>query len=585
MTQKNFYSAYSDLPLFLHRVFAHGSGGMRPRLDGLNMAFEFMSTTQHDQLCFRQKLCTDLLFFVFEVMPLDGNFAGQILKVQKILPCIQPEQLALAAASVRFWHVPDSDAQVSELIKNGNIKELVILIEKGISESNHNIYWLRQAMEAAALGSDPGWLANLLPASRERGSKNGNLPPALTALQNWFMGMAFWFDSEYERALEYFLAAPLKWPGLEEMIGHCLCRLGADEEGLPVLLAAVAERPWHVSLLKTIHDRLKGMHRPLSAVPASTAVLLYSWNKADDLDATLASLSASVGDMAKIICLDNGSSDRTPEVVSAWAGRLGNDLFHNVRLPVNIGAAAARNWLATLPETRACEYAAYIDDDTAVSKDWLRHLFRGADLYPRASSYGLRVVDAHAPFIVQSGPLHLTPLFAPLQGCDSLPGQSDGGEAAEIAFSSARAYAEPFNVSGTGGLGLEQADMGQFDFIGPCISTTGCCHMFRTSELAARGGFALSLSPSQYDDLEFDLRAAMDGGLSCHNGFCAVKHFKRTGGGAQLKGPAFGNALGNKYKLHGLYDEDRITEAARMETEALEDDFLLRLKDLDEVLL
>ncbi|MEG2172919.1 MAG: glycosyltransferase family A protein, partial [Desulfovibrionaceae bacterium] len=279
---------------------------------------------------------------------------------------------------------------------------------------------------------------------------------------------------------------------------------------------------------------------------------------------------------------NNGSTDETATCLQSWKARWGSRLSI-VTLPVNVGAAAARNWLAALPEVRALPFAAYVDDDVSLPPDWLRHLRRAVQVQPHASAWGCRIQDANTEQQqprIQSGPLHLTLGFAPTGNTPPLPGQTHGPEAenAEVAFSPLRAHAEPFSVTT---MPPACPDRGQWNYIRACASVTGCCHMFRTESLQTNH-FSLSLSPSQYDDLEHDLRALRQGHLACYTGFCAGLHARKSGQAAEGMSPsAFGSALGNKYKMHGLFSPEDITAMAHTEYADLEEDLLQKLSFID----
>lgn len=104
--------------------------------------------------------------------------------------------------------------------------------------------------------------------------------------------------------------------------------------------------------------------------------------------------------------------------------------------------------------------------------------------------------------------------------------------------------------------------------------------MFRTAELLQGGGFSLSLSPSQYDDLEHDLRRAREGRMACYTGFLPVRHMKRSGKAVRMGAAQFGNGLGNRYKLSGMFDAAEVLAMRRREFEALERDLLRKLAAL-----
>jgi hypothetical protein len=104
---------------------------------------------------------------------------------------------------------------------------------------------------------------------------------------------------------------------------------------------------------------------------------------------------------------------------------------------------------------------------------------------------------------------------------------------------------------------LQGPDWGLFDFIGPCASVTGCCHLFTRAALAAPfaqgGGFSLALGPSQYDDFERDLRMLSAGRHAVYQGHLRVRHRKRSGLAAQGAEAAASNANGNRYKMQTMH--------------------------------
>lgn len=432
-------------------------------------------------------------------------------------------------------------------------------------------------------------------------------------VQLWCKALAYFDRGDYATALQYCeksaSPAPGKqhgpvWYGITELQGHCLLRLGQRSAAFALWRQVLAARPWQVHLALSLHDGLQGYDQALSPAPGDlnspiggSVVLLYSWNKAPWLHTTLQALEASLPDIQQLICLDNGSSDNTAACLRGWQERWGSRL-KVIRLPVNVGAAAARNWLAALPEVQKAPFAAYVDDDVCLPADWLRHLARAVQVQPQAQVWGCRIQDMppnaspnvpqtvspnvpQAAFpVIQSGPLHLTLGFAPAAGLPPLPGQDYGPEAesADMAFSPLRAHAEPFSVTT---LPPNCPDRGQWNYLRPCASVTGCCHLFRSDNLQKKP-FALSLSPSQYDDLEHDLRALREGRLACYTGFCAGLHAKKSGqAAAGLSPAAFGSALGNKYKLHGMFDAESIYAMAQHECAVLQEDLLKKLAFID----
>jgi hypothetical protein len=137
---------------------------------------------------------------------------------------------------------------------------------------------------------------------------------------------------------------------------------------------------------------------------------------------------------------------------------------------------------------------------------------------------------------------------------------------------------------------LQGPDWGLFDFLGPCASVTGCCHLFRREALiapqAAGGGFSLALGPSQYDDFERDLRMLSSGANAVYQGHLRVRHRKRSGlssqGGGQGTEAASANAQGNRYKMQTMHPREEIARHIAAQAEWLEAQQQRRLGLLDE---
>jgi len=342
------------------------------------------------------------------------------------------------------------------------------------------------------------------------------------------------------------LAAPLATT--QALAAECTLRQGDRARAMDLYRSVCEAQPWHVGALSRLHDLDSGRDTALARPDGEVAILLYSWNKADDLDATLESLATSKLDEARITVLDNGSTDATPQVLEAWTHRLG-ERFSTLRLPSNIGAPAARNWLLTLPEVRAARWVAYLDDDILLPEDWLLRLGAAAEAYPEAGVWGCKVVDRVSPQIIQNADLHLRP--------------------ARPNAAQTTGHTPLFEVTD---IHQQSPDLGQFDCIRPCASVTGCCHLFRTSRLMAAGEFDIRFSPTQFDDLEHDLRLLLEGRTPVYTGHLTVRHARQSGMLTARQGAASGNAFGNQLKLQMKYTPDQIGQMRRLALAALLDD-------------
>jgi GT2 family glycosyltransferase len=112
--------------------------------------------------------------------------------------------------------------------------------------------------------------------------------------------------------------------------------------------------------------------------PAAT-VLVPSSNRAAYLDVTLRSLAAQELDRPfELIVIDDGSRDRTPEVIAAAGVR-------SIRHETPRGPNAGRNEGI---EAAGADLIAMVDDDTWVPPGWLAAMVAGAERHPDAGAYG-----------------------------------------------------------------------------------------------------------------------------------------------------------------------------------------------------
>lgn len=316
--------------------------------------------------------------------------------------------------------------------------------------------------------------------------------------------------------------------------GDGLLACGEVGEGLAVLRDLWRHASWHPGLTR----RLRALVDPspgadLDALPGRLFVFLYSWNRAALLDATLASLAQSRLGPARIMVLDNGSTDDTPLVLQRAGERFGPDRLAWERLPVNVGAPAARNWLAASAGLGPHDLAAYVDDDVTLPPDWLERLAGALLADPRADVAGARIL-AGAPGAaagVQTADVHLLPPDAanavrPLVNCGPGP------------------------------------DFGLGGGVGPCPSVSGCCHLLRGRALAGPAPFDIRFSPSQFDDFARDLGSFLRGNHAVFVGSLGVSHHQHAGPGQIRSGAALGQLLGARRKLDSLYAPNDMAAAA-----------------------
>lgn len=260
------------------------------------------------------------------------------------------------------------------------------------------------------------------------------------------------------------------------------------------------------------------------------------------------SLTAGPLENVDIFALNNGCTDSTAVIMNQWKDRLG-DKFTSIDLPVNIGAPAARNWLKTMTVGLGYDYIAYLDDDALVPQDWQARFSSAVDSYPDAGVWGCKVVNEGQEEIIQHADLHLK---------ESPKGFDDALRSFEFA------YLDPYN---------QDLDYGQFDFCRPCLSVTGCFHLFRTQVLYDIGDFDLRYAPTQYDDVDHDFMLAVAGKSAVYQGGLKVLHKRTSGSASSLSQAARGSGAGNLMKLESKYSAEDVAGIIKRDMQRLENDF------------
>ena len=325
------------------------------------------------------------------------------------------------------------------------------------------------------------------------------------------------------------LAGRLAECGPEGLFTHafraCLVNAAGDRDARRAhLLRALAfdpAQPWAVYCLGQ------------AGLPAPDPVLVrryhvevafYTYNKLDVTLDTLRSLLASDIGEAGVTLLNNGSTafshtDLAAGVEQAAKGRP----VRLVELPANIGAPAARNWLRHLPEVRAADFLAYLDDDVLLPRDWLALYLQDLAQDLGAVVVGPKGVNPSLPRTIQ----YIWRYF---------------GETGEnrIRFTPNAPIL---------------ADFGQYDCRRPCLSVMGCCHLFNLKLWERLGvpDFDVRFTPSQVDDLEHDLQVWKAGGHVIYDGRVEVVHRQDAGKAGPLSAAAWGHVWGNHLKMEAKF--------------------------------
>ncbi len=499
-------------------------------------------------------LCADMVLTGFAETPLCGEFAGQILNTPLIAPLLNARSRKLLHQVKQAWKRPDNLTYFKRVVQRRDMGKIKHFLESRIAQEPKNLFWREQIMSVGMYEADYDWLLACLDNDTLK-----DFGPVHAALMSQ-LAMA---RNDYAEAEKSTLAAGTifgaGWSSLNQ--AQARLKVGDREAGLELLLKTLRHSPWQTQAALRAFELLEGHDTDEAKLPGSLAILLYSWNKAEDLNNTLAALHASDLGHATIFALNNGSTDQTAQVLSTWQNKFGNERLEVINLPVNIGAAAARNWLMHLPKVSASNWAIYLDDDALVPPNWLGLLGSAVKRYPDAGVWGCRVVDATQPALLQAVDYHLIAL-------DESPRSMD------------LTRLNPHSVM-LSNLHLQVLDKGQFNYVRPCTSVTGCCHLFCTKSLLHAGDFSLCLSPSQYDDLERDLRMVANGQFAVYQGHLRILHCKRTGRASLKETPQEANALGNKYKMLVMHEPDEIDTSTRSGLDMLRQDMSTKLARID----
>ena len=488
--------------------------------DGLAMAGTADEQGGKDVAALYADLGRDMLLAAWEEEPLSGILAAPLKTMTRgcaWLPSAFFEALDWVEA---HWH---PDKRLQHLYESARPDKALEVADRLLAKDQADLYALHIGLELAPVDGETAWI-------RDHVERLDAGPAA--CLRHMVLGDLEMLSGDHDRAEDEYAAGLEECPvfGIHARLAESRVRRGQPERAIPSLAALHRQRPWNLSLLFKLHDLLLGENQASARLDGPVAVCLYTHNKARDLAACLEALEKAGADGpgrdVSLAVVDNAGTDETPDLLRALADRLGRERVEILTAPVNMGAPAARNWLMRSATVARSRWTAFLDDDALVPPGWLGRFGQAVVRFPEAGVYGCKVVDAARPHVIQNADLHLRPEY-------SSGAQSD-----------LQGLASP-----TTDLHHQTLDYGQFDYLRPCVSVTGCCHLFRTPDLLAAGDFDIAFSPTQFDDLDHDLRRAKNGSFAVYQGHLAVRHLKNTGEAARKGGLATGSAFGNHFKL------------------------------------
>ena len=161
----------------------------------------------------------------------------------------------------------------------------------------------------------------------------------------------------------------------------------------------------------------RGLAAESRVEPQPAVILIVNWNGRRHLERCLAALFAQPLLGARVVVVDNGSTDGSAE----WLA-LHYTEIEVIRLPHNHGFAAANN--IGIAATRA-RYIITLNNDTEVGRGWLSALVEAAELDASIGSCASRIVLASRPDVIDSAGIEVDRLgFAWQRGHSRLDGEA-----------------------------------------------------------------------------------------------------------------------------------------------------------------
>ncbi len=512
--------SFSDVPSDLKRQLLLGFSG-RLHLHALASTASAHLQSNDDTY---SEIARDALLTAWGENPFDGNCVAALVGCMQKMSPLPGSLLPTIKAVLAHWK-PEVTPE-AQVAMAGKPDEQLFFLQKALKQNPRSLFWWHHLYEFARINGNWKVLTDALSTALK--------PNGLEALFNYALANGLLASGDHLPAAGLYRQClqTLPLPTVEERLVTAWLRSGKLDKGAELLRQCADKRPWNAGLWLRLYELSMEGAESKADLPGQTMVLGYSWNKAEDLAETLSSLAVSDMSDVQVRILDNGSTDTTPGVIRQFVDQFGSDKAEVVTMPINIGAPAARNWLMALPEVRESDFVAYIDDDISLPADWLQRLGAAEKRYPDSGVWGCKVVDFDGPARIQCGEHNLMPSLEERQN----------------------------TLMST--IMLQDGDFGQADYIRPCTSVTGCVHMFRTERLLENGSFDLRFAPTQYDDLERDLRMVLNGGYAVYQGFLGIPHKRKSGSMADSGRPESANATGNLHKLLAKYEPEEFEKMA-----------------------
>ncbi|MCR9243868.1 MAG: glycosyltransferase [bacterium] len=294
-------------------------------------------------------------------------------------------------------------------------------------------------------------------------------------------------------------------------LAHFARKWGFDPNGPD--LHEIRRRYGHTRICWQIGEALR---EDLPERPA-VDVCFPTWNSMTVLPRAMAHLAATRWQDVRIWITDNGSTDGTLEYLDSLRASFPFPI-HVEQLRLNVGCAQALN-LAI--ERGSAEIVARIDDDTMVAPDWLERLIPRFHQRPFAGIVGPKIFSESESPALQAGPSRQWPSDLPLDT-----------EQHERASGLARV-----------------------------TTLRGCCNVYRRSVFATIGLLDPRFSPSQFDEWDHQVAAAVRGYEILYDGSTSVHHLITAG--RQGTPASLANLAANRNKSNAKWGGDHFERLER----------------------
>jgi GT2 family glycosyltransferase len=483
-------------------------------------------------------LVASMAFWDWQFNPLDRTLVDRLLVLDHHVSFLAPALNPLLGELSRVLSAPAQAQPLEALWAGDRVDDALELIARLAADGHGGL---------ACLGAQWPRLLTRCPGDRLAGIIDAHpWPDTLKPVRAALLAQAAFSRRDFDPEAFLEAADPCMFGWLRSCLhAGWLLRQGEEKEAKEAFTALFRQVPWHLSLALTAAGLHQGEYSRSRLEASDTLVCSYTWGKPEALDTALEALAASELGNARVRVLDNGSDQDTRAVLKRAQSRFPEGCFSHFSLPVNIGAPSARNWLLALPEARQARWIAFLDDDVLVPPHWLERLHATARTFAHrlgaVGAVGCRLTDAGPPWANQCTETNLLPPWMGRPSFDQLPENI-----------------HPLDA------GAATSDLGLTTYSRPCASVSGGCHLVSRQALDEAGGFDIAFTPSQFDDLDRDLRSLLAGYPQVFDGTLGVPHLGRSGLARAAHRHQVAGVYAHKLKLESRFAAEDIARAVEI---------------------